>query len=76
MPKGTSPHGFRRGSAQELKEAGAPRTVVAGADRWRSASVLSYVETSADFECDMANLLAAPLLSESEDELAGPPSLG
>ena len=65
-----SSHGFRRGSAQELKETGSPWTVVAGAGRWMSASVLSYVDTSADVECDMANLLANPLLSESDDELA------
>ena len=71
-----SSHGSRRGSAQELKETGSPWTAVAGAGRWRSTSLLSYVGTSADAECDMANLLANPLLSESEDELARAPSLG
>ena len=65
-----SSHGFRRGSAQELKETGSPWAVVASAGRWRSTSLLSYVDTSADVETDMANLLANPLLSELDDELA------
>ena len=64
-----SSHALRPGSAQELKETGSPREVVASAGRRRPASLLSYVDTSADVETDMSNLLANPLLSESEDEL-------
>ena len=71
-----SSHGIRRGSAHELKETGSPWTVAAGASRWRPTSVLSYVDTSSDVESDMANLLANPLLSESDDELARAASLG
>ena len=71
-----SSRGFRRGSAQELKETGPPWTTVDTAGRWRSASLLSYADTSADVESDMANLLPNPLLSESKDELARDPSLG
>ena len=63
-------HALRRGTAQELKETCSPWVVVASAGRWRSASLLSDVDTSDDVETDMPNLWTNPILSESEDELA------
>ena len=68
-----SSHAFRRGAARELRETGPHWAVVASAGRWRSASLLIYVDTSDDVETDMSNLLPNSLLSESEDELARSP---
>ena len=45
-----SAKGFRRGAAQELKETGSPRNVVAADGLWRSAAFRGYVDLSADVE--------------------------
>ena len=65
-------HGFRMGSAQELKEKGSQWPVVAGVGEWRSLAFRGYVDTALDVERDMSRLLIGPdaISGEEEDVLA------
>ena len=45
-----SSHGFRRGTSQELKEAGSPWSVVATSGIWHSPAFRGYVDMARDVE--------------------------
>ena len=59
-----SSHGFRRGTAQELKETGSPWTAVATAGLWRSPAFRGYVDMTADVEQGIRKLV--PIDSDSD----------
>ena len=52
-----SSHGFRRCAAQELKETGSKRAIVATLGDWKSLAFLGYVDLTDSVEQDMAKLL-------------------
>ena len=64
-----SSHGFRRGTAQELKEKGSPWTAAATAGLWNSAAFRGYVDMSRDVEQGVARLFGVDPDSESDCEL-------
>ena len=64
-----SSHGFRRGTAQELKGKGSPWTAVATDGLWNSASFRGYVDMSHDVELGAARLFTVGPVSESDCEL-------
>ena len=65
-----SPHGFRRGAAQELKENGSQWPTVMGAGCWRSLAFRGYVDAALDVERDTSKLLIeTDILSDEELEV-------
>ena len=48
-------YGFRRGTAQELKETGSPWQVVASSGLWNSPAFRGYVDLSTDVESGVRN---------------------
>ena len=63
-----SSHGFRRGTAQDLKEKGSPWAVVATAGLWNSPAFRGYVDMSKDVETSVARLFAVDMDSDSDGE--------
>lgn len=52
-----TPHGYRLGAAQELKERGCRWPIVASVDEWRSLAFMGYIDISNDVARDMSKLL-------------------
>ena len=52
-----TPHGFRRGAAQELKERGCQWPIGASVGEWRSLAFMGYVDIANDVARDMSKLL-------------------
>ena len=68
--EGYSPHGFRRGAAQELKEKGSQRPTVMGVGFWRSLAFRGYVDTTLGVERDVSRLLIeTDILADEELEV-------
>ena len=65
-----SSHGFRRGTTQEMKESGAPWSVVATCGVWRSSAFRGYVDLSRDVETVAHHLFEVGFDSDSADEYA------
>ena len=63
-----SSHGFRRGTSQELKETGSPRTVVASSGIWHSPSFRGYLDMSKDVEIGVQQLFDVDFDSDSGDD--------
>ena len=63
-----SPHGFRRGTSQELKETGSPWSVVATSGVWRPPASRGYLDMSKDVEQGVAQLLSVDFDSDSAEE--------
>ena len=59
-------HGFRRGTAQDLKTHGSHWAVVAAAGCWNSPASRGYVDLSADVEEGVRNLFTVDLDSEPD----------
>ena len=65
-----SPHAFRRGSAQELNETGAPLPVIASAGAWRSNAVRGYIDLASNVESNVKQLFRVDTDSESDHEVS------
>ena len=63
-----SSHGFRRGTSQELKEAGSPWSAVATSGVWHSPAFRGYLDMSKDVEQGVAHLFAVDFDSDSAEE--------
>ena len=63
-----SSHGFRRGTAQELKESGSPWAVVASAGVWNSPAFRGYLDMARDVEVGVSRLFEVDPDSESDAE--------
>ena len=61
-----SPHGFRRGATQELKETGSPWSLVATSAVWHSSAFRGYVDMSRDVELGAQQLFEVDMDSTSE----------
>ena len=65
-----TPHGFRRGEAQELKEKCSQWPIVAGVGLWRSVAFKGYVDTTLDVGRDTSKLLIeSEPISDDEDHV-------
>ena len=60
-----SSHGFRRGTAQDLKLHGSPWEVVASAGIWNSSAFRGYLDLTAEVEQGVRNLFAVDPDSDS-----------
>ena len=63
-----SSHGFRRGTAQELKESGSPWAVVASAGVWNSPAFRGYLDMARDVEVGVSRLFEVDPDSASDAE--------
>ena len=61
-----SPHGFRRGPAQELKEVGSPWDGVTTAGLWRPPALRGYLDMTTDVEQCVRSLFPVDTDSESD----------
>ena len=61
-----SSQGFRRGAAQELKETGSPRDVVAASGVWNSPAFRIYVDLSDGAGDGVRNF--PPVVTDSDSE--------
>ena len=64
-----SSHGFRRGSAQELKETGSQWAAIATLGDWKSLAFLGYVDLADEVGRNMAKLLIETDQADSDPEL-------
>ena len=63
-----SSHGFRRGVAQELKETGSQRAVIATLGDWESLAFLGYVDITDEVDRNMAKLSIETETGDSDPE--------
>ena len=52
-----TPHGYRRGAAQEIKERGCQWPIVASLGEWRILAFMGYIDIAKDVSRDMSKLL-------------------
>ena len=66
-----SPHAFRRGATQEIKNSGSTFATIVKSGTWLSARYRNYLDLSADEAINISTLLLDTLGSDSEDSDPG-----
>ena len=62
------PHGFRRGSAQEIKDIGSTLSVIIRSGTWAHAGYRAYLDLQADYAINISSFIIDTIGSDSDDD--------